>query len=141
MAAVTFIGGSRDRVLSPVHRNLALGGMVGFAALVALSDEEGPVLCPFRRTTDGYCPFCGLTRSGWRLIRGDVVGSLQYHPYLVVAVAQVVTLVAVWTVATEKLKRRILSWAIPALIINSVGLTGVWIYRLIDGSVPIPFIG
>ena len=36
--------------------------------------------CLFRKATGLYCPGCGSTRALWRLLRGDLLGSLRYHP-------------------------------------------------------------
>jgi Protein of unknown function (DUF2752) len=40
----------------------------------------GVVLCPFRRVTGRYCPFCGLTRSFSQLMRGRIRESVAEHP-------------------------------------------------------------
>jgi len=36
--------------------------------------------CFFRKITGLYCPGCGSTRAVWRLLQGDLSGSLRFHP-------------------------------------------------------------
>ena len=38
--------------------------------------------CIFRTVTGFYCPGCGGTRSLLALLRGDVIHSLWYHPFV-----------------------------------------------------------
>jgi hypothetical protein len=38
-------------------------------------------LCSLHRYTKAPCPGCGMTRSGANLVRGDVVRSIQFHPF------------------------------------------------------------
>ena len=116
---------------------LAAATVVGI--LFALSNEDGPVLCPFRRCTGGYCPGCGLTRSGGRLLRGDVVGSYQQHPYLVFGVAQAAAFLALWNLGSTALKQRLRRWYRPLMFTNVGALFAIWIVRLASGSIPLPF--
>lgn len=110
-----------------------VGGI--FVALIA-SDDEGVVLCPFRRCTDGYCPLCGATRAAGKLVRGDVLGAWHRHPVLVLWVLQAVVLGAVmaWRRATSR----------PALALrgfitaNLVLMLGVWMVRLGLHDIPRP---
>lgn len=121
-------------------RAILLGGTV-VAALLALSDEDGPILCPFRRCTGGYCPGCGLTRSGGRLVRGDVVGSWQQHPFMLLGLIQAAVVAALWRFGSASLQRSLRSLTARFLQANLVLLVGVWVVRLLDGSIPIPFAG
>ncbi len=122
-------------------RLAAIGGFGVFALLAALSTDDGPVLCPFRRCTGGYCPGCGLTRSGGRLLRGDVAGSVQQHPYLIVGAVQAVLAALVMMLGPDRWKDRLTSSMMPILITNAALLTVIWVVRLMDGSIPVPFGG
>jgi hypothetical protein len=115
---------------------------VVMTVLAALSTDDGVVLCPFRRCTGGYCPGCGLTRSGGRLLRGDVAGSWRLHPYLLIAVAQVVVLGSVLAVlGSARFSERMAGLWRPLLMINGVAIVAVWLFRMADGSIPVPFAG
>lgn len=117
------------------------GALIGFVAISALSTDDGPVLCPFRRCTGGYCPGCGMTRSGGRLLRGDVVGSWAQHPYLLLALAQVAVIGGAWRLASEPLRQRMARLLIPVLAVNLTLMLGIWTARIVDGSIPAPFAG
>ncbi|MGI9598168.1 MAG: DUF2752 domain-containing protein [Acidimicrobiales bacterium] len=110
-----------------------------FLVLAALSNDDGPVLCPLRRCSGGFCPSCGLTRSGGRLLRGDVAGSWAQHPYLLIAVAQVAAVAALWRFGSASLQGRLSSLARPALAANVGIMAAVWVVRMAGGSIPIPF--
>lgn len=116
---------------------------VGAAGLVALgataSGDDGPVLCPFRFCTGGYCPGCGMTRSIGALVRGDLGGSWQHHPFLLIAVAQLMLLGAIWSVASGQVRQRLLANRNRLLAANGVALVLVWLLRLATGQIPVPF--
>lgn len=42
--------------------------------------------CLFHLLTGLYCPGCGGTRAIWALLRGDVLKSFCYHPFVLYAV-------------------------------------------------------
>jgi hypothetical protein len=109
------------------------------AAALAAADDSGPVLCLFRRCTGGYCPGCGLTRSAGRLVRGDLAGSWHQHPFLAIAMAQLVVLAAVLAARYEAGLQAIRRRALPLLAVNGAVLLGVWILRLSTGAIPAPF--
>lgn len=119
---------------------LVAGGAAATLLLFALSTEDGPVLCPVRRCTGGYCPACGMTRSGGRLLRGDLAGSWQHHPYLIFGVAQAVVAAAAWTVGSASVRQRMRSAAVPVLLLNAAALTVLWAVRLVTGAIPVPFV-
>jgi uncharacterized membrane protein YadS len=110
-----------------------------FGVLAALSDDDGPVLCPLRRCSGGYCPGCGLTRSGGRLLRGDLAGSWQQHPFLLIALAQVAVVATLWTVGTQRLRAAMTSGATRFLMANFGLMVAIWAVRMANGSIPIPF--
>ncbi len=111
------------------------------AAVAAMAADEGPVLCPIRRCTGGFCPGCGLTRSGGRLLRGDVAGAWAQHPYTIMALAQAAALSALWRWGSADLRRRMSSAARPLLAGNVAVLALVWLIRMAGGSIPAPFLG
>lgn len=111
------------------------------AVVLGASGDHGPVLCPFRLCTGGYCPGCGLTRATGRLLRGDVVGSWHLHPFLLLALAQA----ALVATARMALGASSLRWARLAghrdhlLVANLALLLGLWALRLALGDIPAPF--
>lgn len=126
-------------MMQPRGTTYAAGGAAATLFLFALSTEDGPVLCPFRRCTGGYCPGCGLTRSGGRLLRGDLAGSWQQHPYLIFGVVQAILAAAAWGFGSPSLRRWLQSIAVTALVLNLSALTVLWVVRMVNGSIPVPF--
>lgn len=118
---------------------LLAGGGATTLLLFALSTEDGPVLCPFRRCTGGYCPGCGLTRSGGRLLRGDLSGSWQQHPYLIFGLLQAVVAAVAWQFGSSRVRSWLQSRAVTLLVLNLTAMTVVWIARMVNGSIPVPF--
>ncbi|MEM7339699.1 MAG: DUF2752 domain-containing protein [Actinomycetota bacterium] len=115
-----------------------LGAVLGIG--LAATADDGPVVCPVRRCTGGYCPGCGLTRAAGSLARGDVAGSWQYHPLLVVVLAQVLVvapLVAVGPSLGARLggARALLA----ALVANGALAVVIWAVRIATGAIPGPF--
>ncbi len=121
------------------QNRLALGGLAVFAVLAALSTEDGPVLCPIRRCSGGYCPACGMTRSGGRLLRGDLAGSWQQHPYLLILAPQVVLAAVLFASGVFGRLARPGRMARIALAGNAAVMLAIWVARMSNGSIPIPF--
>ena len=110
---------------------------VGVLIIDAGGTDDGPGLCVFRRCTGGYCPGCGLTRSARHLTRGQIGAAWQDHPWLVLLAAQAVVLGAIWGVLKRSARRFEAQRLLPILGSVNVALVfGIWIYRLIDGSIP-----
>lgn len=136
-----------DRLRTDRELQFKAAGVVGVLALgVAASDDEGTVLCPFRRCTDGYCPLCGATRSFGRLLRGDLVGAWVRHPYVVLLAAQILVLGAMaglrasTTSSNASPRRPLLTsnqrrWL---LIANLAVVVALWGFRLALGDIPRP---
>lgn len=131
-----------------MHRVIGPGraAVVAVAAGLVAVGDRGPVLCPFRRCTGGYCPGCGLTRAAGRLARGDVAGAWHHHPFLVVAAVEAVVLAGAWAAWRWRRSRR------PAppgrrpnvgsgslALANLALLVAIWVARLALGSIPVPF--
>ena len=110
-------------------------------AAVLLADaggtDDGPGVCVFRRCTGGYCPGCGLTRSARHLTRGQVGAAWHDHPFLVLAAAQAAVAAVVYGLA-RRIGARI-GWnrvLVVVGIVNLLLITGIWIVRLVNGSIP-----
>ena len=54
------------------------------------SEEEGVVLCLFRRVTNLPCPACGLTRAVLLAIKGEVLAAIQANLLVIVVVPTLV---------------------------------------------------
>ncbi len=127
--------GFRWFIASPVRVVLLVVAAV--LAVDAGGTDDGPGVCVFRRCTGGYCPGCGMTRSARHLTRGQVGAAWQDHPFLVLAAAQAVVAAAVYGIL-----RRIgatVNWnrvLVVLGIVNVVLIIGIWIARLVDGSIP-----
>ncbi|MEM9518222.1 MAG: DUF2752 domain-containing protein [Actinomycetota bacterium] len=116
---------------------LGVAAVVGF---VATADDDGVVICLFRRCTGGYCPGCGATRATRRLVLGDIGGAWAHHPWVVLGAAQALVIGGVVAAAargvrTQRLRRVLARIAVPNLIL----LVVIWGVRLVDGSIPRPF--
>lgn len=112
---------------------LALGA-VALAATV--DDSQGNTLCIFRRCTGGYCPGCGGSRSVLALLRGDLDAAWTIHPWVPLMVLQAVALgaVALWNRRSITLSR-----VTAILAANIVIGVAIWVVRLLQGSIPVPF--
>lgn len=136
------LSASRLRISIANDRQLQLRIAAG-AGLVALgvsaSDDDGPILCPFRRCTSGYCPLCGATRSFGRLIRGDVVGAWVRHPFVVLLTLQVVVVGAVVAFRSSRNRPRVSSIERRWFLVGNATLAiGLWLTRMMLGDVPHP---
>lgn len=122
-------------VASPLR--LALLAVAAVLAVDAAGTDDGPGLCLFRRCTGGYCPGCGMTRAARHLTRGQLGAAWQDHPWMVLAAFQVVVGGAVYGVA-RWIGARIDRRRVVALLgmANLVLIIGIWIARLVDGSIP-----
>lgn len=104
------------------------------ATVVLAAGDEGPILCPFRRCTGGYCPMCGTSRSTAALVRSDLVSAWTRHP-LVVIVAIQITLLGISYATGRALsdgRRNQLLAANAALALS------IWVLRLVVGDIPAP---
>jgi len=139
LTTLTNPGHPRRAGFPAMTRTIAAAGALVAVALVSSSDD-GPVLCPYRRCTGGYCPGCGLTRAAGQLIRGDVAGSWSHHPFLLIALAQTVAGAAL-TAATPASRRssRLRVAMLPVAAANAVVLLVIWTARLATGAIPLPF--
>ncbi len=144
------VGSRRDAVRRP-HDAVATWAIaavpavaVGLAQVWMPSGSDATAICPFRRITGGWCPFCGLTRASVQLLRGNAADAFSYHPLVVPAL---VSAVVVWLIV---LGRRVdLSrWSPPWLTrrhltvlatAEAIVFVGVWLARLNAHDIPRPF--
>ena len=124
---------------SPLSRTLgpiALAGGVVAAVGVATFDggDDGVVLCPLRRCTGAYCPGCGGTRAAASLVRGDVAGAWQRHPFVVLLAVQLMVLVAV--AADGRGRAWVRRHAVVLTVVNALGMLVLWAVRLARGDIP-----
>lgn len=133
---------SRNVVLDTPRTPLVVGTALAAATLITtVAVDDGPVLCPFRRCTGGYCPGCGGSRAARALVTGDLSAAWQLHPWVVLIAAQASVLFLVTALVqsgfTVQLQLRKL--VTPVLAVNGVFGLGLWISRLAMGQIPIPF--
>lgn len=121
-----------------IGRWAVLGAAAAATALVATAgSDDGPVLCPFRRCTGGYCPGCGVSRGANRLVRGDLLGAWQWHPWVIVAAAQLVVIGGVLVPRGAPDRRALVRrMATPLLVVNAATMLVIWVVRLSAGAIP-----
>jgi hypothetical protein len=97
-------------------------------------DAEGLPGCPFLAVTGLFCPGCGITRAGLRLVRGDVLAAVALNPLAVaVVVAGLAWLLSAYAAAAGLRDRPLQApaWlvrATPALVI------GFWVLRNVPAA-------
>jgi hypothetical protein len=119
-------------------RLLLFSPLAAIAALaLAPAVEDGPTVCPFALCTGMACPGCGMTRAASRLIRGDLGGAVALHP-LVPAVALLAMGGWTWFVLRRngKVQPPSRSLVNGILILTAIALVGVWVARLLTGTLP-----
>lgn len=134
--------------MPPRATALAVAGASALGAGLLALGQHGPVLCPFRLATGGYCPACGLTRAVGHLARGDLGGSWQMHPFLLVVLGQVLIAGVAWAVLELRRHRSGAVNPVPALLrrragkvqlVNGGVLVALWVFRLATHAIPAPF--
>ncbi|NNE95557.1 MAG: DUF2752 domain-containing protein [Acidimicrobiales bacterium] len=119
---------------------LVAGGSIAIVGIVSgLIIEDGPILCPFRRCTGGYCPGCGGTRAVGHLARGDVSQAWLSHPWVVLAAIQTVAMGGL-VAALPNGVRTVRRLAQPLLVANMVLVLMIWVARLAAGTIPLPLV-
>lgn len=115
-------------------------GALAVLAIVEPSNDTRMTICPWRQCTGQACPGCGLTRAAAQALRGNAQAALSYHPLIYFVAIQVgAGLIALWVWATGRLG----AWR-PAtvrvvnvvVIVDIAALMGVWIVRLVGGTLP-----
>ncbi len=109
---------------------------LGIGVLIALAfgHDDGLIICPFRRCTGGYCPLCGTTRAAFSLARLDVSTAWARHPFTVLVLAQLATVVgfsALGGTVSRLFRTRL-------LLGNVVLVLVIWAVRLSTSDIPPP---
>lgn len=101
----------------PVATLLGAAAIAGY--LYANDPMKGGLYlrCPLHAVTGLWCPGCGMTRAAYKLVHGDVAGSLGTNLFLPVAIVLVAALMWDWWRNSRGSTGRILA-KIP---------TGAWI--------------
>jgi len=104
----------------------AIVGVSLAVATTGLGDDNGTVLCPFRRCTGVTCPGCGLTRATGALARGNLASAHSHHPLVLPILIQLAVGLLLWTFQPASFwnaqKRPIL----VILSINVLAIFGTW---------------
>lgn len=126
----------RARVVGSPIRVIGLA-VAAVLLIEAGGTDDGPGLCVFRRCTGGYCPGCGLTRAAKHLTRGQFSAAWHDHPWVVLVAAQAVVAGVVLGVL-HRIGRRIDTRRLVPIAgsLNVALMFGIWITRLVDGSIP-----
>ena len=139
---------ARLAVLPSRATALALTGAAALGAGLLAWGGHGPVLCPLRLATGGYCPACGMTRAVGRLVRGDLAGSWRLHPFLLLILGQVALAGLAWAVLELRRRRSGVPNPVPVLLRRRAGalqlvngglLLALRAIRLATHAVPAPF--
>lgn len=75
---------------------------VGCAYVVIQNPNESSAYpqCPFKAMTGLDCPGCGMTRSLYALLHGDLAGAVSHNLLLVVALPLLAVLLGRWTLTS-----------------------------------------
>ena len=89
-------GARRHRLLIAAGTGAALGGALGYVALVDPHNASSVYpACPFRWLTGWNCPFCGGLRMTHDLLHGDLVAAVHDNVFALVGIP----LLAAWMLA------------------------------------------
>jgi len=64
-----------------------LAVLAGVGGLFRLLPARFSPPCGFHLAFGHPCPSCGVTRMGWAMMRGDLVGALRLHPFFFVVLS------------------------------------------------------
>ena len=120
------------------HRLILIAPFVAITGLIVLSpSDDGPTVCPFALCTGMACPGCGLSRAASSLIRGDFGTAFTYHPLIPIIALQ---LMGAWVYYLLRRRGTVkplsTRWLSVGLLATAIGLFGVWVLRILTGSLP-----
>lgn len=118
---------------------VALASVCAVAGVATTAADDGPVLCPYRAATGGWCPGCGCTRALGSIVRFDLSAAYHLNPFMFAVLAQAFALVGWITAAPD----RALAWwgrhDIHVLQANIALALVIWAARIAAGAIPTPF--
>lgn len=118
---------------------VALAGVCIAGAFSPIGVDDGPVLCPYRFVTGGWCPGCGGTRAVRAMLRADLGHAISLNPWAALVFVQValfVSAIAAAPVAASRLWRRHRN---AVLAVNAAIAILAWFARMGFGVIPTPF--
>lgn len=87
---------SSRSTIGPVATVLGVAGGVGYLYTNDPSKGGAYLRCPLHTATGLWCPGCGMTRAAYKLVHGDVAGSLGTNLFLPIAMVLVGVLMWDW---------------------------------------------
>jgi hypothetical protein len=114
----------------------AVGVVAAAAMVLTANDDDGPVLCVWRRCTGGWCAGCGLTRAANQLARGQVGASWRLHPMAVLLTVQLVLVIGLRLARPSSFGRLTTRWLAPLAMANVALALVIWLVRLATGAIP-----
>jgi len=119
-------------------RLIVFAPFLGILGLLVVSPpDDAPTFCPFALCTGTACPGCGMTRAASSLIRGDFSAAMGMHP-LIPLIALELAFGWVWFLLRRRGRARQVSPRLlnAVLIGTTAALLGVWVARLLSGTLP-----
>ena len=99
--------------------------------------DTGPTVCPFALCTGNACPGCGMLRAAGHLVRGNIGEAIRYHPLAPLVLGQLIAAWALWLAHSRGwIRLRPGRWLDITLAASAVLLIGVWILRMLTGTLP-----
>jgi hypothetical protein len=101
-------------------------GCIGLASVGFVLPFSPIPPCPLLTITGVPCPLCGMTRSARAIMRFDLLSSLQFQPFGVVAILCGVIILALWAIPRT---RAVSVVRIPVAVVVAV-VAGSWIWNI-----------
>ena len=98
-------------------------------AVVVLSMVSGKGVCYVRNRTGMPCPGCGMTRSFWYILQGELAKACQMHPFAYGWIGMAV----IFFVDRYVIQKKEVLWRV-ALVMLCAGMVVFYVYRLITGK-------
>lgn len=111
----------------------------GLALPFLIEAGQFPWLCTFKRMSGVGCPGCGLTRSVFALMHGQVAESVKFHLFGPLALAAGIGLWAYYGVSLIRGRQPFDLWGhrfTLTTVLIFVGMIVYWVVRLCLNAVP-----